>query len=52
MSLQKTPIIMDDWQDVKDWSKQNAKKAAADAVEAQCQQLLAHTRYLKAAGAL
>ena len=28
------------------------QKAAADAVEAQCQQLLAHTRYLKAAGAL
>lgn len=28
------------------------QKAAADAVEAQCQQLLAHTRYLKAAGQL
>ena len=28
------------------------QRAAADAVEAQCQQLLAHTRYLKAAGQL
>jgi hypothetical protein len=28
MSLQKDPIIMDDWSDVKEWSKQNAEKAA------------------------
>ena len=31
MSLQKDPIIMDDWSDLKEWSKQNAEKAAAEA---------------------
>jgi len=31
MSLQKDPIIMDDWSDVKERSKQNAEKAAAEA---------------------